>query len=303
MKKGVYNYCFTVMGFKNLVSIFLLFFLISCGNQEKKDVGILLQAWSGKEIQFPEDLTFTVKGADTVDFSVSGKYKILTYVDSIGCVSCKLQLGRWKALMKELGEAEGNPVKFLFFFSPEKRRDFLGTLKSEDFVYPVCLDEEDRLNKLNHFSSEMAFQTFLLDSDNRVLAVDNPIHNPKVKELYLRIIQGEQISQGKESKQIMTEVVADKSSVSLASFDWHKEHKATFTLKNAGGSPLVIQDVTTSCGCTTVSYSKEPAQPGKEITLEAVYKAEHPEHFSKTVTVYCNTASSPIRLSLSGDAK
>ena len=68
MKKGEYNYCFTVMGFKNLVSIFLLFFLISCGNQEKKDVGILLQAWSGKEIQFPEDLTFTVKGADTVAF-------------------------------------------------------------------------------------------------------------------------------------------------------------------------------------------------------------------------------------------
>ena len=32
--------------------------------------------------------------------------------------------------------------EILIFFSPEKRRDFLGTLKSEDFVYPICLDDE-----------------------------------------------------------------------------------------------------------------------------------------------------------------
>ena len=38
---------------------------------------------------------------------------------------------------------------------------------------------------------------------------------------------------------------------------------------------------------TTVAYSKEPALPGKEIALEVVYKAEHPEHFDKTITVYC----------------
>ncbi|WP_290200576.1 DUF1573 domain-containing protein, partial [uncultured Bacteroides sp.] len=95
----------------------------------------------------------------------------------------------------------------------------------------------------------------------------------------------------------------DKPLITLGDFNWKEEQKATFTLKNTGGNPLVIQDVTTSCGCTTVSYSKEPIQPGKEITLEVVYKAEHPEHFSKTVTVHCNTASSPIRLSLSGDAK
>ncbi|WP_371136738.1 DUF1573 domain-containing protein, partial [uncultured Bacteroides sp.] len=42
----------------------------------------------------------------------------------------------------------------------------------------------------------------------------------------------------------MTEVGMDATSVTLGSFDWHKEQKATFTLKNTGGSPLVIQDVT-----------------------------------------------------------
>ena len=39
----------------------------------------------------------------------------------------------------------------------------------------------------------MAFQTFLLDKDNKVLAMGNPILNPKIKELYLKIIRGNDI--------------------------------------------------------------------------------------------------------------
>ena len=149
----------------------------------------------------------------------------------------------------------------------------------------------------------MNFQTFLLDRNNRVIAIGNPIYNPKVKELYLKIIKGEKIERRDESIVIKTEVDASYISVSLGRFDWQEEQKATFILKNVGDKPLVIQDVATSCGCTTVAYSKEPALPGKEIDLEVVYKAEHPEHFDKTITVYCNAETSPLVLKISGDAK
>lgn len=88
-----------------------------------------MQVWSQKEIKFPDELIFSVKGKDTVDFSISGKYKILTYVDSIGCISCKLQLGKWKIWMEEVdGESMGS-VKFLFFFSPEKEKKVLGDIE------------------------------------------------------------------------------------------------------------------------------------------------------------------------------
>lgn len=48
----------------------------------------------------------------------------------------------------------------------------------------------------------MNFQTFLLDRNNRVIAIGNPIYNPKVKELYLKIIKGEKIERRDESKVI-----------------------------------------------------------------------------------------------------
>ena len=52
-----------------------------------------------------------------------------------------------------------------------------------------------------------------------------------------------------------------------------------------------------------MAYKKVYLKPGKEIDLEVVYKAEHPEHFDKTITVYCNAETSPLVLKISGDAK
>lgn len=194
-------------------------------------------------------------------------------------------------------------LSFLFYFYPKDKSELRFIFQRDSFEYPICLDENDSFNKLNHFPSDMTFQTFLLNRNNKVLAIGNPIHNPKIRELYVKIIRGESIAIENESKDIKTEVATDKVSILLGVFDWQKEQKAIFTLKNIGDNPLVIQDVATSCGCTTVAYSKEPALPGKEIDLEVVYKAEHPEHFDKTITVYCNAETSPLVLKISGDAK
>jgi glutathione peroxidase-family protein len=173
----------------------------------------------------------------------------------------------------------------------------------DKFTYPIYIDVADSLNRLNHFSSDERFQTLLLDKDNKVVAIGNPINNPKVKELYFKIIQGEKVERDKGTEVMKTKINIDKTSISLGRFDWQKEQKTTFTLKNAGDKPLVVQEVNTSCGCTSVSYSKEPVQPGGELKLGVTYTAEHPEHFNKTITVYCNTESSPLILKIMGDAE
>ena len=192
----------------------------------------------------------------------------------------------------------------MLFLMPKKQTTEIRTyLYRHKQSFGACIDLQDSLNVLNRFPSQQEFQTFLLDKDNKVVAIGNPIHNPKVKELYLNIIQGKQIGREDKSKHIMTKVSIDRNSVSMGSVNWQEEQKAVFTLKNMGDKPLVIQDVTTSCGCTTVSYSKEPLQPGGETTLEVVYKAERPEHFDKTITVYCNTDNSPLTLNIVGDAR
>ena len=136
-----------------------------------------------------------------------------------------------------------------------------------------------------------------------VRAIGNPIHNSKIKEIYLKIIQGGEVKLDGEKNVIQTKVNVDKSVISLGHFDWQKKQKASFVLKNIGKSLLVIQDVNTSCGCTEVTYSKEPVRPGDSILLNVSYKAETPGSFNKTITVYCNANSSPIVLRITGDAE
>ena len=74
-------------------------------------------------------------------------------------------------------------------------------------------------------------------------------------------------------------------------------------LKNTGDNTLVIDAVAISCGCTKVEYDKEPVRPGGSVDLHVSYKAEHPEHFNKTITVYCNAKVSPLLLKIMGNAE
>lgn len=174
-------------------------------------------------------------------------------------------------------------------------------LRRDNFTHPVCVDESDSFNKLNHFPSDVRFQTFLLDKENKVIAIGNPVHNPKIKELYLNIISGGTMA-GKE-KQVQTEVTAHETTIDLGKFGWNESQATTFTLRNTGKSLLVVDDIVTSCGCTSAKYDKEPVQPGKSLDIKVVYKADHPEHFNKRIMVYCNAAASPIQLNIQGDAK
>ena len=77
----------------------------------------------------------------------------------------------------------------------------------------------------------------------------------------------------------------------------------SFTIQNRGDKPAVIYNVVTSCGCTDVKWTREPIRPGGTLVVKVIYEAEKAEHFNKTVTVYCNTKDSPLRLTVKGTAR
>ena len=95
-----------------LVIIFPLF--VSCQESEKERIARLVKEWEGKEILFPTHSVFTIQGKDTVEFNyLDADYKVITYVDSIGCTSCKLQLHSWKAWIAEVDSITSGTVAFL----------------------------------------------------------------------------------------------------------------------------------------------------------------------------------------------
>lgn len=280
----------------------MIFCLFSCGKSRESMITRMVKDWDGKEILFPVHSSFYVQGRDSIaSLYFNKQYRIVTYVDSIGCTSCKLQLFRWKQFMHQIDSLNNDNTSFLFYFHPKRKKEICYILLRDKFVSSICFDENNEFYRLNKFPNDMAFQTFLLDNNNRVLAIGNPIHNSKVKELYLKIIRGDALSKNKK-KGVITMVSLDKSIFSMGTFGWEKEQNTTFLLKNIGDKAFVVNDVTTSCGCTSVEYSKEPIRPGKSLALHVTYKADHPGHFDKTVSVYCNVPSSPIQLRINGNA-
>ncbi len=291
---------------RSLISfMFIVMLFLSCKESEQAKIARLVNEWTGKIIQFPDSICLTSYASDTVMTKYTreqSSYTILNYVDTIGCVSCRLQLPRWKTMMEELDSLYPTKVTCLMVFNPKGKRKLIKHLKNNQFNYFVYIDEKDTLNRMNKFLNEEDFGTFLLDKNDKIVAIGNPVLKPRVRDLYFNIISGETVVSSVD-KEELTVISLSKDKVDLGNFSWNKERETEFVISNVGKLPLVINDVITSCGCTKVDYIKKPILPGDNIILKIKYKAEQPEHFNKTITVYCNAESAPFKLNISGNAK
>jgi hypothetical protein len=74
----------------------------------------------------------------------------------------------------------------------------------------------------------------------------------------------------------------------------------TFEFTNAGKEPIVISQVTASCGCTTPVWPKEPVAPGAKGVVSVSYNAARQGSFVKSVTVLSNTGE-PKYLTVKGN--
>ncbi len=73
-----------------------------------------------------------------------------------------------------------------------------------------------------------------------------------------------------------------------------------FELRNSGTEPLLLTAVNASCGCTQVTFPKEPIAPGASARIEAVYDAQLLGTFQKELEVYTNASDEPTYLTLQG---
>lgn len=114
----------------------------------------------------------------------------------------------------------------------------------------------------------------------------------------LLLVAGISVSQTKEPKITFIEELHDFGN--LAEEKGPATHEFTFT--NTGGSPLILQNVKASCGCTTPEWTKDPVLPGKKGFVKATYNpANRPGQFNKTITVTSNAENNMVTLTIKGN--
>ena len=91
------------------------------------------------------------------------------------------------------------------------------------------------------------------------------------------------------STEATPKMVIEKKSHDFGTIEEGVQATVTFTFKNTGNAPLILNSVKASCGCTTPKWTKEPVAPGAEGTITAIYNSKgRPGNFTKTITIQHN---------------
>jgi len=88
--------------------------------------------------------------------------------------------------------------------------------------------------------------------------------------------------------------------IELGQVEWKHPVKITYDLVNTGDKPLILSNVTASCGCTSVDWTKEVIPSQGTGTVTAVFDAEMLGSFEKDVAVYSNSNPTLTYLSFGG---
>jgi len=99
------------------------------------------------------------------------------------------------------------------------------------------------------------------------------------------------------------EITFDKLTVDFGTLKVGDVKVVTITFTNIGKKPLILDDVISSCDCTTVTWEKKPVMPGQKGTIKATYTAKNTGLISKRLTVLSNANTDRVILQLKGEVK
>jgi hypothetical protein len=168
----------------------MLIFVTACNNEKKRITETVSQLLD-KEIVFPDDFQSKILGKDTaVDVLGKKGYKIVTFADSIGCTDCRLNFYGWKLKIKEAQEWS-KPVDFVFIVQPRSEYELYNVLKFDQINFPVFYDFNASFIRKNQLPTGARYQTFLLNDENRIVLVGNPISNKVLWGMYKETVESQ----------------------------------------------------------------------------------------------------------------
>ena len=274
--------------------IYLFIFVVCCKSNYKDETRQLVEEWQNKNIIFPTETNVYIKNEKIVQsFSDDKRLKILSYTDSSGCLSCNMMLQAWKMFADYIHSAFKNPVEIIKVAYPRNQKDIIFELVKSDYQYPVFIDMNDSLNKLNHFPDDERFHCFLLDENNHVVLIGDPILNPNIKDFYCRIISERLGIDYHQSPEIF-------KVVDLGAFTKSEIKYIECIIPNNNMTEMVIDSVYTSCECTSAVIDKLVIHPNEKGLLSITYSPDDEGEFYREVYVKVKDVDKPLVYSIKG---
>lgn len=107
----------------------------------------------------------------------------------------------------------------------------------------------------------------------------------------LSSFEKEEAAREKEKAGNITTLKFDKVLHDFGDVESEVENTTSFIVTNTGDKPLIISDVSTTCGCTTPKKPEGPIAPGASDEIQVTFKSKPSQknEIKKTVTITANT--------------
>jgi hypothetical protein len=154
---------------------------------------LIVNRFSSKEFILPSNLPVLYKFYDPC-FSDNPKqfekFKICTSIWS-DCKPCADELIEWDKQIANLNE--NHNVSFLFYVYTSNYKIFMENIYPEMLLRcPIIIDTLNQFCTLNGIDpKDKLCNTFLLDENNKVLIIGNPLRSNEIRNLYLKILSNE----------------------------------------------------------------------------------------------------------------
>lgn len=139
-----------------------------------------------KEVCFPDTLHYITNNPDVIA-------KMVVYFDSTVCASCQLsRLWEWDET-SIITKATKYKFQTIFIFSPAEA-NLAAVQRATQAINSkeknILIDENQDFVRLNPFlPEESVFHTFLLNKNNEIVLIGNPVNNSELWGLYKKIVR------------------------------------------------------------------------------------------------------------------
>lgn len=149
-----------------------------------------IESFCQETVSLPADLEMVCEStvlSDSLELALTDPIKLILYFSADRCTSCVIRgLEDYEKVFKLKVEGLFSPI---IMFSPQDDdREYKGlitNLKFQSLPYPIFIDKHNKFPQLNaKLPEDSRYHTFLLDKNNRVVLVGNPLASDKMWSLF-----------------------------------------------------------------------------------------------------------------------
>lgn len=144
-------------------------------------------------IPYSDMACWTEDSISSIDLCKQAKLKLVHYVDSVQCTTCYLQKVAQYEKLFQLEQETNYRFVNVFVIAPGSNRKRMLLLDHKDKLLPQMLFVDTAhvfTEKNKTIPSEEIYHTFLLNENDSVILVGNPVVYPKIAEIFYSTVKG-----------------------------------------------------------------------------------------------------------------